>query len=263
MVKEKTAKKYVAVAATILVLLLFALYISRVEVVAKWRSEAKDATGNVGLYLNGETYLLDAKGQRITLSTVAKLGVLPLSFFKDQTEVTAMITTLTWAATGQDVDWSTLKITVSASGTGGLSQTSQFTTQYGSTSITLPISTTQLGRTPSSGETVTWTLTITVSGQIVDKVGRTLTAQANPITSTVTTVWYSPSFTISSTASTSTDGSTSSGGCGLFGQHAIWVYHVQPTPTLIDYVVPAIQAVLAITVVTLLLCTAKLVKRGR
>jgi hypothetical protein len=259
MVKEKTAKKYVAVAATILVLLLFTLYISRVEILAKWR--AKATTQNLELNIYGETYLLDAKGQRITLSMVAKLGVLPLSFFKDQTEVTAMVTTLTWTATGQDVDWSTLKITVSASGTGGFSQSSQFTTRSGSTSITLPISTAQLGRTPSSGETVTWTLTITVSGQILDKVGRTLTAQANPIISTVTTVWYSPSFTISSTASTTTDSSTSSGGCGLFGQHAIWVYHVQPVPTLIDYAVPAIQGVLAVTVVTLLLYTAKLVKR--
>jgi hypothetical protein len=255
-------RRYVAVAVIVLVLLVFVLYIGKVDVVARWKTEAKDNTGNLGLNISGETYLLDANGQKVALSMIAKLGVIPLSFFKGQTEVSAMVTTLAWTASGQDVDWSTLKITVSASGTGGFSKSLQFTTQSGSVSITLPISVQQLGRTPSSGESVTWTLTITVSGQVNDKTGRTLTAQANPITSTVTTVWYEPSFSVSSTASTSTDGSTSSGGCGLFGQHAIWVYNVQAVPTVIDYVMPMVQTVLAVVVVTLVLCMVKIVKGG-
>jgi hypothetical protein len=261
--KEKAMKKYATVAVIVLVLLVFVLYIGKVDVAAKWKTEARDNTGNLGFNISGETYLIDAKGQRVALTMIAKLGVVPLSFFKGQTEVAGMVTTLTWTASGQDVDWSTLKLTVSTSGTGGFSKTSQFTAQSGSVSITLPISTQQLGRTPSSGESVTWTLTITVNGQVNDKAGRTLTAQANPITSTVTTVWYEPSFSISSTASTSTDGSTSSGGCGLFGQHAIWVYNVQAVPTILDYAIPLVQTALAIIVVTLVLCTVKIVKGGR
>jgi hypothetical protein len=260
-IKARKYKTVALIAVVLIVVIILALCVTKTDVVAKWQSQASDITGKLGMRLSGETYLLDAKGQKVALYTLAKLGIIPLSFFKDQTEVTAMVTTLTWTASGQDVDWSTLKITVSASGTGGFSKSLQFTTQSGSTSITLPISTTQLGRTPASGESVTWTLTITVSGQVNDKTGKILTAQANPITSTVTTVWYSPTFSISSTASTTTDSSTSSGGCGLFGQHAIWVYNVQAVPTVIDFVMPIVQTVLVVSVVTLAICAIKTIKR--
>ena len=255
--------KYVAGLIVLIGVVLVALYIAKVDVTARWRTRASDATGNLNLAISGETYLLDANNQRMSLSMIAKIGLFPLSFFKGQTEVTAMITTLSWTASGTDVDWSTLKIDISASGTGGFSKSSQQAAQSGSVSITLPITTAQLGRTPASGESVTWTVTITVQGQVTDKVGRTLTAQAQPITATVTAVWYAPTFAVSSSASTTTDGTTSSGGCGPLGQHAIWVYNVQPTPTIVDYAVPAVQGVMATAIASLVISTIKWRKAKR
>ena len=94
-------------------------------------------------------------------------------------------------------------------------------------------------------------------------VGRTLTATANPISSTVTTVWYQPSFKVDSSASTTTDTGTSSGGCGFLGQHAIWVYNVQNVPTVVNFEVEVLRvSLLALTVALVLhLSKDKVAKR--
>ena len=117
-----------------------------------------------------------------------------------------MRVTVDWTASGRDVDWSTLSLTVEAAGTGGFTASLPFSTQTGNTEISLPVTTSQLGRTPSSGETVTWTVSVDVRGEIRDAVGNTLTATADTVTSSLTSKWYVPYFTID----TSTDGSSTS-----------------------------------------------------
>jgi len=251
MLRTRRQKHLVVVMVALIIIILSALYISKVDVLARWQTGAKDVTGNLAINFAGETYLLDKNGNTMKLSMAAKMGIFPLAFFRGQAEVTAMVVRISWTATGTDVDWATLKINWSASGTGGFRRTGQEKTPSGIIEIKLPITTTQLGRTPTSGETIKWNMTIWISASILDKVGRTLTASPAPITASVETVWYAPNFSISASSSTTTDVTTATGGCGLLGQHAIWVYNVQAEPTVVDYAVPMVQGILVLAVVSL------------
>jgi len=219
----KSWVKFLIVAAIVVVALLF---LWRVDVVAYWKTSAGDK--NFGVDITGKTEVIGKDGRVISLTVAQKVSMLPLSFYYQNTEVTALKVTLSWTASGQDVDWTTLTLTISATGTGGYSSSTTSTQQSGSAVFTLPITTTQLGYTPSSGQQITWQMTINIQGSVKSVVGQILTAQAQPITCQVTTVWYSPSFSISSSATTTTDSGTSSGGCGPPGQHVVWVYNVQP-----------------------------------
>lgn len=226
--EKKTLISIIAAIAIVLIVMSFI----PIPVYVWWETESSDETeiGSLSVYVTGKTELLGSDGQPLKVLMIYKYGILPLAFYVGSNEVTGMRVTVSWSASGKDVDWNTLKITISASGTGGYSSTYTATSKTGSTSFTLPISTSQLGRTPSSGESVTWRMTINVQGSIKDLAGNTLTASLdNPIVNSITTVWYEPSFTISATTSTSTIGATSGGGgCGGFGKHLVWVYNIKP-----------------------------------
>lgn len=210
-----------------LIVVLAAALSSTVPVVAKWKTRFSDETGNLSINVSGETSLLDEKGKTVEVLMIAKLSSVQLSFYYNSIKVSGMVVKLNWEVFGQDVDWSTLNLLITATGTGGYSDQRKVTLTRGTAAFTLPISTSQLGRTPSSGETVTWELTIVVEGNVKDKLGNLLTAKSNPIRSTVSTVWYEPSFGIKTSASTETAGETASGGCGGPGEHVIWVYGVE------------------------------------
>jgi len=221
----------IIVIATVLIVISFI----PVEAYVWWSSEAsgQTQTGNMTVSIEGKTELIGKDGQPLKILSFYKYAMLPLAFYIGDKEVTAMRVTVTWAASGQDVDWDTLTMTISASGTGGYSSSTASQSKTGSTVFTLPISTSQLGRTPSSGETITWTITINVKGTIKDVVGNTLAASADPIINTVTTTWYEPSFTVSATSSTTTDGTTSGGGgCGGIDKHLVWVHSITPRPNI-------------------------------
>jgi len=224
-------KTLISIIVAIAIVLVVASFIP-VSAYVWWETEASGETdvGSLSMVVSGKTELLGSDGQPLKVLTIYKYGILPLSFYVGSNEVTAMRVTVTWTASGKDVDWNTLTITITATGTGGYSNTYTTSAKTGSTSFTLPISTTQLGRTPSSGESVTWKMTINVKGSIKDLTGKTLTAQLdNPIVCSVTTTWYEPTFTITATADTSTEGTTSSGGgCGGFGKHLVWVHNIKP-----------------------------------
>jgi len=225
---NKDAKKALILIAVGIIAILLIACLVKVGLVAEWNAEAADT--NLSVDVSGTTELLGPDGEPIRLALIAKLGILPLSFFVESSEVTAMRVTVSWTASGQDVDWSTLKITLTASGTGGYQKS--YTTSYktGSKSFILPITVDQLGRTPSSGETITWQMTINVKGEVVALTGEKLTATLpKPIISQVKTVWYEPSFTITASQSTTTESGTSSGGCGPPGHHVVWVYGVTDT----------------------------------
>jgi len=155
---------------------------------------------HLGVELNYKTELLDPQGKVIQVQPLLNR----LTFYSGSSTVSAMRVTVDWTASGRDVDWSTLALTVEATGTGGYTVSLPFSTHTGSAEISLPISTGQLGRTPSSGETVTWTVSVDVSGEIKDAVGNTVTATADTVTSSLTTEWYVPFFTID----TSSDGTS-------------------------------------------------------
>jgi len=227
-VEKKTLISIMAAIATVLIV----ISVIPIPAYVWWETEASDETAeaSVTVSVEGRTELLGSDGQPLKVLTIYKYGILPLSFYVGSNEVTGMRVTVSWTASGKDVDWNTLTITISASGTGGYSSSHSSSSKTGSTSFTLPISISQLGRTPSSGETVTWRMTINVKGSIKDLAGNTLTASLdNPIVNSITTKWYEPSFTISATTSTSTSGATSGGGgCGGFGKHLVWVYNIKP-----------------------------------
>jgi len=236
---------------------LVAISFIPVEAYVWWSSEASGQTqnGNMTVSIEGRTELIGEDGQPLKILYISKYAMLPLAFYIGDKEVTAMRVTITWTASGQDVNWDTLTITISASGTGGYSSSTTSHSKTGSTVFTLPISTSQLGRTPSSGEKITWQMTINVQGKIEDVVGNTLTASANPIVNTVTTTWYKPTFTVSASASTSTTktdttssttsgdttvsgGTSSGGGCGGPGKHLVWVHNITPLPNITEILQP-------------------------
>jgi len=235
-----------------------------------WASEAsgQTQTGNLIVNIEGKTELIGEDGQPLKILYITKFALLPLAFYIGDKEVTAMRVTVTWTASGQDVNWDTLTITISASGTGGYSSSTTSQSKTGSTIFTLPISTSQLGRTPSSGEKITWKLTINVQGTITDIIGNTLTASANPIINTVTTTWYEPTFTVSASTSTSTTttdttssttsgdttvsgGTSSGGGCGGPGKHLVWVHNITPLPNVTEILQPITYS-LILTEITLI-----------
>ena len=168
------------------------------------QQDVESPSGGLGVDLQYTTELIDPYGNVIRLQPLSLFTLNRLSFYSGSSKVSAMRVTVDWAASGRDVDWSTLSLTVEAAGTGGLRVMLPFSTQTGSAEISLPVTTGQLGRTPSSGETVTWTMSVDVSGEIKDAVGNTLTAAADTVTSSLTSKWYVPYFTID----TSTDGSS-------------------------------------------------------
>jgi len=245
--KAKTKKTLIWLAVGIIAILVISLIV-KIDLVARWRAEASNE--NFTVNISGTTELIGESGEPIKLMLIAKMAVLPLSFFVSENEVTAMRVTVSWSASGKDVDWSTLKITITATGTGGYQNSYTTSLKSGSISFTLPITVEQLGRTPTSGETVTWEMTINVEGEVTDLVGRRLTASLpQPIVSQVETVWYEPNFTITASQSTTTDSGTSGGGCGAPGHHVIWVYGVADIIG-IEKVLPAIMqcALLALTI---------------
>jgi len=168
------------------------------------QEDVESPGGALGVDLQYTTELIDPQGNVIRLQPLSLFTLNRLSFYTGSSKVSAMRVTVDWTASGRDVDWSTLTLTVEAVGTGGLRVTLPFRVETGSTEISLPISTDQLGRTPSSGETVTWGISVDVSGEIKDAMGNTLTATADTVTSSLTTKWYVPYFSID----TSTDGSS-------------------------------------------------------
>jgi len=228
----KVSRKVVAVAMALIVIIAL-LVIIKVNVAAYWKTDASANGMNVSI--TGKTEVIGEDGEPIQVMMIAKYFMVPLAFYVKSTKVVAMRVTVSWTASGTDVDWNTLSITIKASGTGGFSDSRTSTSKTGSVVFRLPISTSQLGRTPSSGETVTWQMVINVDASIKSLTGETLQASASPITCTVSTVWYSPSFSITSSASTTTESGTSGGGCGPYGEHVIWVYGVEPIPTIQDY----------------------------
>jgi len=230
---------------------LIAISFIPIEAYVWWSSEAngQTQTGNLTVSIEGKTEIIGEDGQPLKILAFYKYAMLPLAFYIGDKKVTAMRVTVTWTASGQDVNWDTLTLTISASGTGGYSSSTTSQSKTGSAVFTLPISTSQLGRTPSSGEKITWRMTINVQGTITDAVGNTLTASANPIVNKVTTTWYKPTFTVSASASTSTTttdttssttsgdttvsgGTSSGGGCGGPGKHLVWVYNITPRPNI-------------------------------
>ena len=215
-----------------------------------WKTKASSPQGDFNMVINGVTELIGANNQPIKLEIYMK-SILPLAFYHEGIEVEAMKVTITYQADGQDIDWSTLKIYVDAEGTGGYKKSEVLTTKTGTVTFILPFSTSLLGRTPSSGEEITWKMTITVKGQVKDLTGKVLTAKAKPLTASAKTVWREPSFSVtasSSTSITTSDGTTVysgsqdhylytdeymqtdiyGGGCGIPGQHLVWTCNVQP-----------------------------------
>ena len=152
--------------------------------------------GDLGVDLQYTTDLIDPYGNVIRVQPLSLFTLNRLSFYSGSSTVSAMRVTVDWIASGRDVDWSTLSLTVVAAGTGGFAVALPFSTQTGSAEISLPVTTGQLGRTPASDEIVMWTMSVDVSGEIRDAVGNILTARADTVTSSLTSKWYDPTFTI-------------------------------------------------------------------
>jgi len=244
-------KTHVALAGAILIIsVLVASMLIKFPVGVFWKSEAESPDGNFHFVVDGATELIGANDEPIKLQICMK-SILPMSFYYEGIEVKALKVSLSYQADGRDVDWNTLKIYVDAKGTGGYSKSKVFNTKTGTAEFILPFSTSLLGRTPKSGEEVTWKMTVTVKGEVRDLTGRLLTAETEPLTASAKTKWYSPSFSV--TTSTSTSVTTSSGetvtsgtpsytssstetssttvyggGCGSPGQHLVWTSNVQP-----------------------------------
>ncbi|MEM3875270.1 MAG: hypothetical protein QXU45_09100 [Candidatus Bathyarchaeia archaeon] len=209
------------------------------DAAATWRAKA---SGN-GLTINvsGRTELLGAGGNTIQLRFLAKMAMLPLEFVYQGQAVQGLRVHFSYTIEGDDVDWNTLVVTASASGTGGFSQSKTFTSRTGSHIFTLPISAIQLGRQPSEGEEMAWTLTVTLRAEARATQGAPLSVEARPITSSVTTVWkdgaLQPETTPSTQVPEETGGGTTTvgGGCGPPGHHLVWVAGVEPVSFLEEY----------------------------
>jgi len=196
------------------------------EAAASWTATSQG--DGLRLTVNGRTELVATDGSPIQLRFLAKMMMLPLSFVYQGQKVASMRVSFTWTVSGENVDWSTLKITAEATGTGGFRQTATFGDRQGGYVFTLPLTVEQLGRTPSANETVEWAVEITLKAWAMTPDGRTLRVESNPIKSVVKTVYQVDGFQPETSPSTDMgNGAVTGGGCGPPGHHLVWVYGVQ------------------------------------
>ena len=259
--KKLKPSEIALIIASLFVLTIVVLSLVQVPVSANWKTEGKGE--GLTLTVTGSSMLIGADGQPIQIALITKVAT--LSFIYQEKEVTALRVQASWQVEGEDIDWDTLQIVFTASGTGGYSDRQTYATKSGTALFTLPISVTQLGYTPTEGETIEWSLTIHASATALKEDGTEATAEAGPITSKVATTWTagqmeyeeSPPDEEETETPSGDEGTTGGsnyyvgGGCGPPGYHVVWAYGVEPNDPVNAWL-PYIKAIFGIEIMALL-----------
>ena len=253
--------------AGLVVLTIILLSLVQVPVSANWKTEGKGE--GLTLTVTGSSMLIGADGQPIQIALLRKVAT--LSFIYQEKEVTALRVQVSWQVEGEDIDWDTLQVLFTASGTGGYSDRQTYATKTGTALFTLPISVSQLGYTPTEGEVIEWSLTIHASATALKDDGTEATAETGPVTSKVATTWTTSQMEYEESQpdqegtdsqngdqETTTDGTTDGsdyyvgGGCGPLGYHIVWAYGVKPNDP-VNASLPYIKALLGLEITTFLI----------